>query len=160
MKNFAKILKMRYNKYMKKLLSIIFIIGLFFQGASVLAVIMDSDLITIKTELDKIYYDANASKKISNAKLRRINDIKAELDDHKKERNSNLVPIYYKLGTIYNVLGRENEAIDCFRTIVKYYPSSPLKRRAIVYLKYYGEAVEIDGMTRMLPYKERDEKKD
>lgn len=137
---------------MKKI--ILLLIASLFSVSSAFAVLLNSELLDVKMELDNMYYDAAAKHKLPIKKIQRLDEIKAGLDNTKKNINSNVVPIYYKLGLTYRAINKEDQAIDCFRTIVKYYPSSPLRKKSLIYLKYLGEAVEVDGRTMMLPYKE------
>lgn len=118
------------------------------------AALMDSNLLDIKMEINDLYDIATEKHKLPTRKIQRLDEIKAGLDDTKKDINSNVVPIYYKLALTYRAINKDEQAIDCFRTIAKYYPASPLRKKCVMYLKYYGEAIEVDGMTRMLPYKE------
>lgn len=137
---------------MKKIFTLLIII--FCSIVPACAVLMDNNLLDTKMELDRLYYEAIEKNKLPIRKVQRLDEIKAGLDDKKREMNSNVVPLYYKLGLTYKTINKDEPAIDCFRTIIKYYPSSPLYKKSLIYLKYLGEAVEVDGMTRMIPYQE------
>lgn len=140
---------------MKNFIVIIFLFFSFILGENAFAVevktnLMNTDLITVKTELEGLYYKASSQKKLTNAELSRLNEIKSNADLYKKDGNTNIVPIYYRLGNTYKAAKKDQEAIECYRNIVIYFPSSPLAKKSLVNLKYYGETVEINGRTHLI----------
>lgn len=103
------------------------------------AAVMDTNLINVKTDLDNLYYKANANKKLSKKELAKLNNLKIALDGNIRNSNSNVVPLYYKMGNIYKAINMDAEAIQCYRTILNYFPTSPLRKKVLIKLKYCGE---------------------
>ena len=114
--------------------------------------LLDVDLLNVKTDLEDLYYKASSTGKLSPKEINTLNNIKASVDSKKNNGNTNIVPVYYKLGNVYKMINMDKEAINCYRVIVKKYPYSPIAKKAIVDLKYYGETYSNEyGRTEMIP---------
>jgi hypothetical protein len=117
----------------------------------------NGDLLPIKNTLTDIYDKTSAQQKLSKSERKELNNIRAYVDAHKKEGDTNLIPIYYKLGNIYKSLNNKEDAIYCYRTIMKYQPHSQFAKKALVNLKYYGETFQDEnGRTRVIPKEDED----
>lgn len=118
--------------------------------------LLNPNMLELKIDLDSIQSSVQQTRKLSSRDRAKLATIKNNVDSQRKiENNTNLVPIYYKLGNIYKTAGMKDEAITCFRTITKYYPTSPLAKKSKVVLRDYGEAVkDAYGHTYVLPSKE------
>lgn len=126
---------------MKKIF-ILILCFIFLGGINVSATdtnLLNEDLITVKEELDTLYYKASQSKKLSKSDMAKLSQIRTYADQYRKDNNTNIVPVFYKLGNTYRVLNMDEDAIHCYRVITKHYPYTPLGRKATMDLKYYGE---------------------
>lgn len=137
---------------MKKLLLVLFLLFCDLGSLAADTHLLNADLITTKSELENLYFKAAQNKKLSSSDMVKLSQIRANAYSHAKDKNTNIVPVFYKLGNIYKVLKMDNDAVYCYRTLVKQYPYTPLGRKATIELKYYGEAVTDDyGRTTLIP---------
>lgn len=121
--------------------------------------LLNENLINVKIELENLYYKTSSGHKLTSKEKSRLAEIKTALDAKKRDNNTNVVPIYYKLGNVYKSAGMKDEAKLCYYTIVKYYRYSPLAKKSLVNLKYMGGTYQNEyNRTRVLPIPEEDEK--
>ena len=126
----------------------------FFPQQSVLA--FNPDLLNEKIELETIYSKAASNGKLSKKDLSKLNHYKADALSMLESKDSNIVPILYLSGNTYRVINKKEDAIECYRTIVEYFPTAPVVRKSIMYLRKYGITYSTiernsDGKIKILP---------
>ena len=144
---------------MKKIF-IIMLCFVFMGGISVSATetyLLNTDMITVKSELEDLHYKASQNGKLSKKDMAKLDQIRAYADNNRKDTNTNYIPVFYLLGNTYRSLGRKDDAIYCYRVVAKHSPRSPMGKKATVKLKYYGETQTDEyGRTTVKPLEDED----
>ncbi len=125
---------------------IIILLLTFFIGVSAFAAkpkketgITDEQLAVMSISIDavtkKIYSGAFLSPTDTSALI----GIKLKLDDNMlKTPDIRYTPLYYKLGKIYQKRNKNQEAIECYKTIIENFPDTALAPKAAQALKEMG----------------------
>lgn len=116
--------------------------------------LLDSNLIDMKIDLENLYTKASSQGKLSKSDMTKLNSYAFYALSKKDGGNTNILPILYLSGNTYRALKHKDEAIECYRTIVEYYPTSSLVRKSLIDLKHYGITYTLsreNGVLKFIP---------